>query len=98
MIWWVYDLRIRRSVFKGKSLREKEESIRSFIIKTNLGLFDQMRQFKIVLLNWLVGENDGGHLEGSTSSEDELELGVVKDVLLKSGFEAFSDDLMEMDF
>ena len=98
MIWWVYDLRIRKSLLKGKPLREKEDFLRSYIINTNLGLFDHMRLFKIVNLNWLVGENDGGHLEGSTRSEDELELGLVKDVLLKTGFEAFSDDLMEMDF
>lgn len=98
MIWWVYDLRIRKSVFKGKGPQEREEALRSIIIKTNLGLFNQMQLFKIVNLNWLVGENDGGHVQGSISSEDELELGVVKDVLLRSGFEAFSDDLMEMDF
>jgi len=98
MIWWVYDLRIRRSVFKGKNPQGREDALRSMIIKTNLGLFDQMRLFKIVSLNWLVGENDGGHVPGTTSSEDELELGVVKDILLNSGFAAFSDDLMEMEF
>ena len=98
MIWWVYDLRIRKSVFKDKTRQGREDTLRSFIIKTNLGLFNHLRLFNIVNLNWLVGENDGGHVEGSTRSEDELELGVVKDVLLKSGFLAFSDDLMETDF
>ena len=62
MIWWVYDLRIRRSVFKGKTPQEREDSLRSIIVRINLGLFDQMRLFKIVNLNWLVAENDGGHV------------------------------------
>lgn len=97
MVWWVYDFKLNKSEFSSDS-QSRGNIIKSYISNVNILLLEEMKPHDIRNLRWQVYENDGGHVEGSETEEGELQMGIVKDVLLKSGFVKYGDDVMIMDF